>query len=127
MAANPIRGYRDLIAWQKAMDLADGVFDLAARLRGPEFFGLADQLRRAAISIPANLAAGHGRRSRGEYIRYVSIANGSLRELETHLMLLLRRRVATAEDIGRLLAGSDEVGRLLTGLHRKLVAMTRPT
>jgi four helix bundle protein len=127
MTSSPIRGYRDLIAWQKAMDLVDGVFDLAARLRTPESFGLSDQLRRAAISIPANLAEGHGRRTRGEYIRYVSIANGSLRELETHLMILGRRRLATTEDIEGLLARADEVGRVLTGLHRKLVGMPRPT
>ena len=125
MFSKPIRGYRDLVAWQKAMDLADGVFDLAARLRKPEFFGLVDQLRRAAISVPANLAEGHGRRSRGEYIRYVSIANGSLRELETHLMILERRRIGAAEDIERLLLVADEVGRLLTGLHRKLAGMSR--
>jgi len=108
------------------MDLADGTFDLANRLRRPETFGLADQMRRAAVSVPANLAEGHGRRSRGEYIRFVSIANGSLRELETHLLLLERRRLAGHEEVERLLRLADEVGRLLTGLHRRLVDMSRP-
>ena len=118
-----IRGYRELIAWQKAMDLADGVFELASGLRRPETFCLADQMRRAAVSIPANLAEGHGRRTRGEYIRFVSIANGSLRELETHLLLTQRRKLASAGELEALLAVADQVGRLLTGLHRRLISM----
>jgi four helix bundle protein len=120
-----IRSYRDLIAWQKAMDLADGVMDLADVLQRPQTFGLVDQMRRAAVSIPSNIAEGHGRRSRGDYIRFVSIANGSLRELETHLLLVQRRKLAPASALDSLLAIADEVGRLLTGLHRRLVTLHR--
>ena len=105
------------------MDLADGVLDLADVLQRPQTFGLVDQMRRVAVSIPSNLAEGHGRRSRGEYIRFVSIANGSLRELETHLLLTQRRNLASAGELEALLAVADQVGRLLTGLHRRLISM----
>ena len=105
------------------MGLADGVLDLADVLQRPQTFGLVDQMRRAAVSIPSNLAEGHGRRSRGEYIRFVSIANGSLRELETQLLLVQRRKLAPADVLEALLGIADEVGRLLTGLHRRLVSM----
>jgi four helix bundle protein len=121
-----IRGYRDLIAWQKAMDLADGVLDMADLLQRPQTFGLVDQMRRAAVSIPSNIAEGHGRRSRGDFIRFLSIANGSLRELETHLLLTRRRKLAPSGELEALLAVADEVGRLLTGLHRRLVRMNKP-
>jgi len=121
-----IRGYRDLIAWQKAMDLADGVLDLADLLQRPQTFGLVDQMRRAAVSIPSNIAEGHGRRSRGDFIRFLSIANGSLRELETHLLLTQRRKLAPSGGLEALLAVADEGGRLLTGLHRRLVHMNKP-
>ena len=121
-----IRGYRDLIAWQKAMDLADGVWDLADALQRPQTFALVDQIRRASVSVPANLAEGHGRRSRREYVRFVSIANGSLRELETHLLLIQRRKLAPDAELQPLFAVADQVGRLLTGLHRRLSGMNPP-
>jgi four helix bundle protein len=89
MAAK-IKRYRDLLVWQKSMDVASEVFELTNGLRRPKWFALADQLRRAAISVPSNIAEGHGRRTRGEFVRFVSIANGSLHELETQLILLAR-------------------------------------
>lgn len=107
------------------MDLADGVFDLAIAIQRPELFALVDQMRRAAISVPANLAKGHGRRTRGEYIRFVSIANGSLRELETHLLIAARRTAVPQEKVDALLAQTDELGKIMTGLHRRLVAIAR--
>ena len=84
-----IRDYRDLIAWQKAMDLAVMTEKVCAQLPGRASH-LATQMRRAAASIPANIAEGNGRFSRLEYIRHLSIANGSVRELETHLELAAR-------------------------------------
>ena len=120
------RHYQELIVWQKAMDLADGVLDLADLLQRPQTFGLVDQMRRAAVSIPSNIAEGHGRRSRGDFIRFLSIANGSLRELETHLLLTQRPKLAPSGGLEALLAVADEVGRLLTGLHRRLVHMNKP-
>ena len=85
--SSAIRTYRDLLVWQKAVDVAVAVLRFSSRLRTPPVYALADQLRRAALSVPANIAEGHGRRSRGDYIRFLSIANGSLRELETHLLI----------------------------------------
>jgi four helix bundle protein len=83
-------------------------------------------MRRASVSVPSNLAEGHGRRSRGEYVRFVAIANGSLRELETHLLLVQRRKLAPESAVQPLLRVADDVGRLLTGLHRRLTG-TNPS
>jgi four helix bundle protein len=108
------------------MDLADGVWDLADAIQRPQTFGLVDQMRRASVSVPSNLAEGHGRRSRGEYVRFVAIANGSLRELETHLLLVQRRKLAPESAVQPLLRVADDVGRFLTGLHRRLTG-TNPS
>src|ERR1041385_1314174 len=105
-----IRTYRDLVVWQKAMDVALAVLRLPGGLKHPNLFALADQLRRAAISVPSNVAEGHGRRSRGEYIRYVAIATGSLRELETQLLLLGRLVPDLGGETDVLLVQTDEVG-----------------
>ncbi len=121
-----IRTYRDLLVWQKAMDVALAVLRLATRLNRPNLFALADQLRRAAVSVPSNLAEGHGRRSRGEYIRYVAIANGSLRELETQLLLLGRLESGLGAETDILLVQTDEIGRMLNGLHKRLTTPSRP-
>ena len=115
-----INTYRDLLVWQKSMDLAAEVCKLANGLNRPQWFALADQLRRCAISLPSNIAEGRGRRSTAEFVRFVSIANGSLRELETHLLLLARLDKAFEEETTRILTHTDEVGRMLTGLHRSL-------
>jgi four helix bundle protein len=117
-----IQSFRDLIVWQKSMDLACAVPAIAAQLPRSEAYGLADQLRRAVVSIPSNIAEGHGRRSRGEYRRCVAIANGSLRELETLLLLTARRGLAEPDAIGRALSLLSEVGRMLTVLHQSLSA-----
>ena len=124
--ATRIRTYRDLLVWQKAMDVALEVLRLTVRLNRPHLYVLADQLRRSAISVPSNLAEGHGRRSRGEYIRYVAIANGSLRELETQLVLLGRFEMDLAGETDVLLLQTDEIGRMLNGLHRVLTTPPRP-
>jgi four helix bundle protein len=77
--------HRDLVAWQASMQLLVEVYRVARQLPDVERFGLASQLRRAAVSIPANIAEGFGRSGRGDYLRHLSIASGSLRELQTHL------------------------------------------
>jgi four helix bundle protein len=118
--SSPIRTYRDLVVWQKSMTVALEVLHLTDRLRGPRFFTFVNQLRRAALSVPSNLAEGHGRRTRAEYIRYVSISNGSLRELETQLILLGRFEPGLSPETDQLLIQADEVGRMLNALHRRL-------
>ena len=82
-----IRSYRDLLVWQRGMGLAEGVYRLTCDFPADERFGLTSQARRAAISIPANIAEGHGRATRGAYANFLRIAHGSLKELETHLIL----------------------------------------
>jgi len=80
-------GYRDLIAWQKSMDLVVSVYQVNSLFPKTEIYGLVSQIRRAAVSIPSNIAEGRGRESNGDYARFLSIAYGSLCEVETHLLL----------------------------------------
>jgi len=82
--------YRELVVWQKAMSLAEAAYAVAGLLPDSERFGLSSQIRRAAISVPSNIAEGHERRSRAEYRRFIAIACGSLAELETQLELANR-------------------------------------
>ncbi len=87
MNESTIHSYRDLKVWQQAMQLAKGCYELTRRFPRDELFGLTSQIRRAAASVPANIAEGNGRQNRGEYIHSLRIAQGSLKELETHLIL----------------------------------------
>lgn len=114
--------YRELVVWQKAMALCEAVYGVADALPRTEQFVLAGPLRRAAISVPSNIAEGHERRSRADYRRFVAIACGSLAELETQLDLVdrLYAPVPPALAIARGLA--DETGRLLRAIERSLRA-----
>ena len=120
MRGAPIKTYRDLVVWDKAMNLGVAVHQFCDARRAPRFFVLLDQLLRAAGSVPSNIAEGYGRRSRGDYMRFVAIANGSLCELETHLMLAGRIEPSWSVQVEGMLATSAEVGRMLIGLHRAL-------
>jgi four helix bundle protein len=102
------------------MDLAADVCILANGLNRPQWFALADQLRRSAVSLPSNIAEGRGRRSTADFARFVSIANGSLRDLETQLLLLARLDKTFEKEAGRILTHTDEICRMLTGLYRSL-------
>jgi len=102
------------------MDLGVAVHQFCEERRAPRFFVLMDQLQRAAGSVPSNIAEGYGPRSRGDYMRFVSIANGSLCELETHLLLARRIESRWKDPIDGMLIMSAEVGRMLIGLHRAL-------
>jgi four helix bundle protein len=123
METNPesgIKSYRDLLVWQKAMDLVVESYQLAKKLPHDELYGLVSQLRRAAVSVPANIAEGHGRRRLGDYLHHLSIASGSLTELETHLLIAVRLGYLQADEIKRVWEMATEVGRMLTGLSEKL-------
>ena len=115
-----IKSYRDLLVWQKAMDLVAVTYDLSAKLPKTEIYGLATQIRRAAVSIPANVAEGHGRDHLGDYLHHLSIANGSLMELETHLLLCARLSYIPPNEVEGLLEKTGEVSRMLSGLTRSL-------
>ena len=116
------RGYRNLVAWQKALDLADRVYDLTEHWPPREMYGLTNQARRAAASVPANIAEGQGRESLGDFAKFLAIAYGSLCELETHLFLAERRSFLNRSALDAVIAQSDEVARLVRGLQRSLQA-----
>jgi four helix bundle protein len=117
-----LRSYRDLKVWQKAMDLVVEVYRVSRTFPEDEQYGLTSQARRAAVSIPTNLAEGHGRFYRRDFVRHLSFANGSLTELETAIELGLRLRYITTGTAVELQQHSSEVGRMLAGLARRLRA-----
>jgi four helix bundle protein len=104
------------------MDLAEECYRTTAKFPGAELYGLTNQIRRAAVSIPSNIAEGHCRRTTRAYAHHISIALGSHGELETCIELCTRIGLLTQPDKARLLASSQSVGRLLNGLYRSLEA-----
>ena len=118
-AGLPPLGYRKLIGWQKAMDFADRVCLVCDSIPAKRGAGLVPQLRRAVISIPSNIAEGHGRQTQ-QFLGYLRIAKGSLQEAATQLELLLRRGAAKTETLSQLLRDADELGKILYGLMRSL-------
>ena len=119
---NKPQSYKDLNVWQKGIELAKLIYTVTAQFPTEEKFGIVSQMRRAAVSIPANVAEGHCRRETKPFRHHVSIAIGSHGELETYFELALRLGFLSAEDRVRVVKLSDSVGRLLNGLHRSLKA-----
>ncbi|MGE0499941.1 MAG: four helix bundle protein [Rhizobiaceae bacterium] len=115
-----IDSHRDLLVWQQAMDLAVEVYEATRSWPKEELYGLKSQVRRSASSVPANIAEGYGRENRGSYQQFLKIAQGSLKELETHLLISQRVGIGSNETVKRLLASSESVGTLLRLLIRKL-------
>jgi|SRR5881628_4227432 len=115
-----IRDHRDLLVWQKAMSLAKLVYELSARFPAEEKFGLVSQMRRAAVSVPSNIAEGHARRTTGEFIQFISHAEGSLAELDTQTRLSVEICFCGPLEAEAVLASVTEVRKMLTGLRRKL-------
>jgi four helix bundle protein len=112
--------YQDLIAWSKAVDLVEGVYRATRDWPKDELYGLTNQVRRAAVSVPANVAEGQGRNGPKEFLHHLSIANGSLYEVETHLVIAQRLGYIDKATCGALMDQAAEVGRLLHGLMRSL-------
>ncbi len=111
--------YRNLMVWQKAMVLAEQVYQRTATYPSQERFGLTSQMRRAAISIASNIAEGQGRRSTDhEFVRFLQMAHGSLCELQTQLELSVRLKLISSDRADAIRSSGDEVGRLLGGLIR---------
>jgi len=108
--------YRDLIAWQKAMDYVEEIYKTTRGFQKGELYGLTSQLRRAAVSVPSNIAEGQGRLTPGEFKQFLGHARGSLLETETQILLAGRLRYFSPEEMNRLLLFSAEVGRILNGL-----------
>ena len=115
-----IKSYRDLVVWQKSMDLAEGIYVASRAFPKSETYGLSSQVRRAAVSIASNVAEGQTRRSTSEYQRFLSIAQGSLSEVETPVLLAKRLNYLEASKSEELLKLLSEVGRMINGLRKSL-------
>jgi four helix bundle protein len=114
------RSYHKLTLWHRAMDLADAVYDATERWPPHEQFGMTSQVRRAAVSVPVNVAEGQGRFGEKEFLHHLSIAYGSLNETETLLQFGRRRGYVGDADLDRLMNQAGEVGRLMIGLMQSL-------
>ncbi len=117
-----MNNYRELKVWQFGMALTKEVYVLAREFPKYEMYGLSSQTQRAAVSVPANIAEGHARDSTKEFLRHLSIARGSLAELETHLLLAESLDYCDHNRIRPLLEKCTEIGRMLSGLKRSLQA-----
>ena len=117
----PARGYRDLLVWQKSMALAKRVYLLTANFPSEEKFGLISQMRRAAVSIPSNIAEGQTRRSTAEFVQFISVAEGSLSELDTQLQLSVELGFSNASRVQDVFEAISELKRMLNGLRRTLL------
>ena len=115
-----IASYRDLIAWQRSMDLVDLVYKQTNAWPRSETYGLTSQLRRSAVSVPANIAEGQGRNGRKEFVQHLGIARGSLCEVETLLMVGARQSCLRDIDLAEALKCTTEVGKLVRGLIQSL-------
>lgn len=115
-----MKSYRDLRVWQDGVDFVAAVYRTTESFPTREQYGLTSQLRRSAVSIPANVAEGHARLSTREYLRFVSIALGSLAETETHVTVARRLGYLDAEYERTLLAQCDALSRMLHGLCKSL-------
>src|SRR5438094_5050097 len=108
--------YRELIAWQKAMDLVENVYRITRAFPREEVYGLTNQIRRAAVSIPSNIAEGQGRLSRGEFKQFLGHARGSVFELESQILIARNLGYLNLEDAAALIERITEIGKLLNGL-----------
>jgi four helix bundle protein len=115
-----IESYRDLRVWRQAMDLAEATYRLSASFPKNEAYGITAQMRRASVSIPANIAEGYGRNSKGAYSQFLKVAQGSLKELETHVLLAERLGLVASASTTPVLASCDALGRMLRSLIRSI-------
>jgi four helix bundle protein len=117
---SPILSYRDLVVWPQAMELAKLCYFKTRSFPRTEAFGLTTQIRRAGASIPANVAEGNGRENTGSYIQFLRISQGSLRGLETHILLAQAVELMAEADANEIMAKSERIGKLLRSLIRSL-------
>jgi four helix bundle protein len=112
--------YRDLVAWKKGMELAKAIYDATDSFPQNEMYGLVSQLRRAAVSIPSNIAEGQAHYTNPEFVRFLRHARGSLAEIETQLLIALDRGYLPQPRIDELMIRTDELGRILSGLIKSI-------
>lgn len=114
------KSYRDLEVWQKAMNLVVDCYQITKGFPKSEVFGLASQLQRAAVSIAANIAEGRARQHTKEFLQHISIAYGSLAEMETHIHIAKRLSYISEDQLQEMLKKASEIGRMLNGLRKSL-------
>jgi four helix bundle protein len=119
-SVNAALHYRELIVWQKAMDLVELIYQLTKLFPREELYGLTSQIRRAAVSIPSNIAVGQARKSTAEFRNFLSIAQGSRAELETQMLIAIRLKFLAPEQAEPCMALLAEISRMLNALHSKL-------
>jgi len=119
-AKNTIRSFKDLIVWQRSMELAVRIYRITKKLPASERFGLTSQLRRASVSIPSNIAEGYGRQSTGYYRQFLSISRGSLMEVETQINICERLKYLTLPDTENIFKEITEISKMLTSLISKI-------
>jgi len=124
---NIIRSYRDLRVWNEAMELAVACYQMTRAFPREEIFGMTSQIRRAGASVPANIAEGYGRDSAGSYVQFLKNAQGSLKELETHVLLAHRVALVSKEAAAPVLDRAEMVGKMLRGLIRSIQSSGQPT
>lgn len=115
-----MESYRELIVWQKSMDLVTQIYKITKGFPKEELYGLVNQIRRCAISIPSNIAEGFGRSGTQDYLRFLHISRGSLFELQTQLEVCGNIDYISSGELGNLYPACDDVGKLLNGLIKKL-------
>ncbi len=118
VTAGPIKSYRDLVAWQKAIELCKLIYAISATFPDTERFGLISQIRRAVVSVPSNIAEGYGRRSTGDYVRFLNIARGSVAEVVTQLVLVEELELADKDRARSCILLAEEVDRIIFALAR---------
>lgn len=115
-----IRSYKDLLVWQEGMQIAQACYQITKKFPREEMYGMTSQIRRSAVSIPANVAEGYGREYPRQFIQFLRIAQGSLKELETHLLLAIRVELTSTQEVKSILSSCESLGRMLRSLIRSL-------
>ena len=119
MESLPEKGsLEELLVWHRAMELVDGVYKHTRNWPKAEVFGLTNQVRRAAVSVPSNIAEGHGRKQDGDFVRFLSIAYGSLMEVKTQLLIGVRQGFSGESETQAVLRVVDEVAKMLNALRK---------
>ncbi len=115
-----IQSYKEMIVWQKAMELCTEIYRVSRKFPHEELYALTNQIRRAAVSIPSNIAEGQARKSTPEFVNFLSIAKGSLAELETQMEIAVRLKYLRSEDISSAISLCNEIGKMLVVLMQRL-------
>ncbi len=121
------KSYRDLIVWRKSVQLTKRIYEITGKFPREEQFGLVTQLRRAAVSVPSNIAEGQARKKTGEFIRFISYSEGSLAEIDTQLVLSINLGFCDTTQVQDLFESIAELRRMLSGLRQKLSARDSKT